>query len=321
MLTHLRWPRMAGEIPTGEGSVFHFLDIFALGCGLEACSALWSGKPSWEVVAGIIGAIAFHLIGTKWPTIRTSLWPSLSSRLESVGNNRRLRFAVLAVIVGYFLITGLLYIRKLRGDLDIYVEQRIVSKEQGQKLRDYLRNHDPYSVTVRVVPRDQEAINYAGQIFNALRQTNWDVQGIEYAKIPASSKPMLNDLDAGGKPLYRNIGDFLDARDAWLEIEIDRKISEQLYDGYGVSIFSEFTGQPTRPDKLHPTSEMKLEEAQGTLKAAMAYANIEVDSSGAGYSRSKEYLYILVLHKSKQVEADIPWRARLQNWIIRLLRS
>ena len=32
---------MAGETPTGDGSVFHFLDIFALGCGLEACSALF----------------------------------------------------------------------------------------------------------------------------------------------------------------------------------------------------------------------------------------------------------------------------------------
>lgn len=76
-----------------------------------------------------------------------------------------------------------------------------------------------------------------------------------------------------------------------------------------------------RSDKLHPTAEMKLEEAQSTLNAAMAYANIEVGTSGSGYSRSKDFLYILVLHKSKQLGADVPWRNRLQDWIIRLLRS
>lgn len=177
----------------------------------------------------MVGAVGFHLLGTKWPIIKTRLRPRLSSWLEAIGNNRRFRLAVLTVIIGYFLITGLLYIRKLRGDLDTYIEQRTVSKEQGQKLRDYLSKHDPYSVTVRVVPRDQEAMNYAGQIFNALRQTNWDIQGIDYAQIPSSSKkPMLNDLDANGKPLYGNIGDFLDARDVWLETEIDRKINEQF---------------------------------------------------------------------------------------------
>lgn len=45
---------MAGEIPSGQGSVFHFLDIFALGCGWRpwpACTMmthygrLWHGSP------------------------------------------------------------------------------------------------------------------------------------------------------------------------------------------------------------------------------------------------------------------------------------
>lgn len=70
MLAHLRGPFMSGEIPTGSGSVFHFLDIFALGCGLEALSGLHKGDPIWQVLLWVAGAIAFHVIGTKWESIK-----------------------------------------------------------------------------------------------------------------------------------------------------------------------------------------------------------------------------------------------------------
>ncbi|HTU46666.1 MAG TPA: hypothetical protein VMF91_16485 [Bryobacteraceae bacterium] len=93
---------MAGEVPSGETSVFHFLDIFALGCGLEACAALFQGRSLWLVAAGVIGAIAFHLLGTKWQSIRKFLRPGLSIALDRIAKDRRYRLIALVLVVGYF---------------------------------------------------------------------------------------------------------------------------------------------------------------------------------------------------------------------------
>ena len=93
---------MSGEIPTGHGSVFHFLDIFALGCGLEACAALFAGRSLWLVMAGVLGAVGFHLVGTQWPSIKRWLGPRLSTTLDQIGSDRRYRITALVLVVGYF---------------------------------------------------------------------------------------------------------------------------------------------------------------------------------------------------------------------------
>jgi hypothetical protein len=140
--------------------------------------------------------------------------------------------------------------------------------------------------------------------------------GTEYAQIPATvRKPMPSDLDAKGNPLYKSTGDYLQAHDAWQDSEITRRINEQLYEGYGLSIFIEETGQPVRPDKLHPTPEMKLEEAQSILKDAMNYAGIEVNSSGSGYDRSKDALYILVGHRPREIGNQPPTLYKIGRWV------
>src|SRR5277367_5814766 len=127
MFIHLTRRYMSGEIPTGEGSVFHFLDIFALGCGLEACAALFKGEY-WKVLLGVAGAIALHLIGTNWPLIKTKLAPNLASFLERVGRSKRLRIAALFLVVGYFVALLWLFLYKIRHDLDEYAMPRTVTK-------------------------------------------------------------------------------------------------------------------------------------------------------------------------------------------------
>ncbi len=88
---------MAGEIPSGEGSVFHFLDIFALGFGLEACAALFKGQW-WQAAGGVFGAVAFHVAGTKWPQIKSKLSPRYASIVERIESNQLYRQ------IAYFLI-------------------------------------------------------------------------------------------------------------------------------------------------------------------------------------------------------------------------
>jgi hypothetical protein len=107
---------MAGDIPSGEQSVFHFLDIFALGCGLEACTAAF--RQQWGLaVVGVMGAVVFHLFGTKWAIIQSHLWPRLSARIEVIARNPRRRFIARLVsvlsVVGYFALTMVLYLNRL----------------------------------------------------------------------------------------------------------------------------------------------------------------------------------------------------------------
>jgi hypothetical protein len=176
-------------------------------------------------------------------------------------------------------------LRSLRSDLDAYVTPRTVSKEQTDKLRGYLSRHDAYAVSVRVVQHDQEAMEYAAQLFNAMRQTNWDINppnhdGPGYIRFPmTASKPKPNDVDLDGKPLYRNNEDYLNVRDAWLEMEMSNKIAEQLNDNTGLCIEVEMAGQPTNPDPRHPTPDSILQDA-------MRYAGIEVNCSGGAADRA-----------------------------------
>jgi hypothetical protein len=90
---------MAGEIPSGEGSVFHFLDIYALGFGLEAVGALFLGK-SWRWIAlGVVGSILFHLLGTNWPRIRPVIGPRIASTLERITSNRLYRRSIYILMI------------------------------------------------------------------------------------------------------------------------------------------------------------------------------------------------------------------------------
>jgi hypothetical protein len=135
MLTHLRGPFMGGEIPSGEGSVFHFVDIFALGFGLAAVESLVAGRSLWLVAGCSLAAWILHLIGTKWSRIKTLFGPAVSSVLDRVGSDRRYRVLALVLTFGYFGVNGLFYIRQLRTDLDTYVMPRTVTDEKANNLQ------------------------------------------------------------------------------------------------------------------------------------------------------------------------------------------
>jgi hypothetical protein len=227
-----------------------------------------------------------------------------------------------AAVVGVSLLVGqMVYtVFSLRSDFNKYVVPRVVTAEQADKLREYLSKKESYAVSIEVVPNDQEAMEYTGQLFNALRQTNWDINppnhgGPNYIRIPRLRRPKSNDVGSDGKPLYPDNEKYLEGHDEWLESEIDRSITERTYPDVGLSIQVELPGQPTNTDPKHPTSE-------AILRDAMQYAGIEVNGSGLSAGRGKYSVVLRVGHRPLQLGTDIRQSAffRLGRWIMDLGR-
>jgi hypothetical protein len=63
---------------------------------------------------------------------------------------------------------------ELRSDLDSYVIPRNVIPWQADKLQSSLKGD--YAVAVKADPQDPEAMEYANQIFNAIRKTTWTAE-------------------------------------------------------------------------------------------------------------------------------------------------
>jgi hypothetical protein len=129
MLTHLRRQLVAGEIPSGEGSVFHFLDIYALGFGLEACGALFLGKPWWWVALGVIGSIFFHLLGTKWPRIKPLIGPRFALAFERITSNRSYRRVIYSAMVIAILVS--IGFRIYRHYYSYAIQQSVSAQKTG----------------------------------------------------------------------------------------------------------------------------------------------------------------------------------------------
>ena len=302
--------RMFDDLPAQDRVVCTVFDYLGLGWLLLVPEVLFvSGAALWKMLLAIAFGVLCICVANYWTRIKPRLGPSLVASVTWVANNFWLKRILVLTAFGYLVVVVLSFSLQLRSDLDAYITPRTISEEQEAKLLDYLSKHDPYSVTVRVVPRDQEAANYAGQIFNVLRKTKWDVQGIEYPQIPAQKKPLPDDRALNGDQIYKTSADFIAAHDAWLDGEITRKINEQLYDGYGVFISIEEPGQPIRPDKLHPTPEMKLEDAAATLITGLGNAGVE-SGGGTSYNKPKDALSILVLHRPRNVAYQVPLRQK-----------
>jgi hypothetical protein len=55
-----------------------------------------------------------------------------------------------------------------------YVLPRTLTEKQTSNLQKYLSQRKTHPVAVKVNPLDSEALQYASQLFNALKQANWD---------------------------------------------------------------------------------------------------------------------------------------------------
>lgn len=168
-----------------------------------------------------------------------------------------------------------------------------------------------------MVQNDQEALEYAYEIFNVMKQTNWDVDppnhtGPEMFHLdPFTAKPQPNDVDAHGMRRYKNTSDYLTAYAAWNESEIRRRIAEITYDDYGVSIMN-FPEQPPNFDPKHP-------DPGEILMEAIQFAGIGDGMSSGGTVKPRSAL-ILVGHRPREIRKRSPLVLiikQVERWVAR----
>jgi hypothetical protein len=235
-----------------------------------------------------------------------------AQRLERIALRPWLR-RILSALGVLFLVVGGYYAYSLRSTLNSYILPRSVTNEQRLRLKEYLDKQQPFAVHVEVVPNDPEAMEYAGQIFNALRDTNLDVNppnhgGVESVQIPGLPEPKLTDKDPSGRPLYRDMNAFMEAEDQWIKYEVGRQVAERTYPDTGLGIHVRLTGQPVNPDPHHPTNESILADA-------FKYAGILVTAGGGEYSRSEQKIWVLVGHRPMRTEDSSSILAKLGGWL------
>jgi hypothetical protein len=119
--------------------------------------------------------------------------------------------AGLAVIGIYVLSLSIAFVIRLRIDLDKYVMPRIVTPQQADAIQKNVQGAG--SVTVKVNPRDREAHEYAAQLFNALRNTGWnvDISTADAQPIPNNDGLNYHLTGQNNAPDRRNPGGELQA--------------------------------------------------------------------------------------------------------------
>jgi hypothetical protein len=206
----------------------------------------------------------------------------------------------------------------MRDDLDVYVMPRHVTEKQATALKDYLSQHEPSAVSVKVVPYDQEALEYAVEIFNALRNTNWDVDPPDHGgpgPIPMFNppEPRVGDVDAKGKPIYKDdLSGYLDAHDEWIRTEIHESTAQQ-FAWIGIQIQVEHSGEPENPDPRHPTPDI-------ILRDAFHHAEIDAAAGGGSFSRGRDSISIFVGRRPVEIGRQIPFRYKIAGWLTGMSR-
>jgi hypothetical protein len=89
-------------------------------------------------------------------------------------------------------------------ELEAAKQVRTITTDNADKLAAYLRQFGNRRVIVSCIPEDIEAYQYANQLVNILRASNWDAQGPQVTKI-------FGDVRAPGINVYVNGEDRSDA--------------------------------------------------------------------------------------------------------------
>jgi hypothetical protein len=156
--------------PITNTPAFQLLAILAGAFATAGAGLLLTGSIFIGLVA-IAFAILLFVLGVKWPSVSENKGRWLVQLVENIA---RFRKPVFVGIVAIALIYGVHFVYGIRDDLNKYVMPRTVTATQASDLREYLSHHEKFPVTVKTNPLDAEAIQYAGQIFNAFKGAEWD---------------------------------------------------------------------------------------------------------------------------------------------------
>ena len=130
------------------------------------------GWGLFDIVAGLIGLAVLVRDRVNMRLARASI-TRLTGLKRPLFQTAFLAFAL--VVISIFVGHTISQIVSVQTAVTRYVLPRTVNEKQMDNLQDYLSHHEAHSVTVKVNPLDGEAIQYAGQIFNALHGTDWTV--------------------------------------------------------------------------------------------------------------------------------------------------
>jgi len=203
-----------------------------------------------SVSAGSIGLILL-LVGKRFRNIVRAL-------------PVRKLLSILASIGVMFVVASVFYqLRQIQDDLNSYVMPRTVTSDQATEIRNTLFTN-PSEVPVNVFSSsgDPEAVEYAGQITDAISGGGWN-----------ASFRTINPWEPTDDP-DKNGGDF---HAIYVAIE------------QGIAIRTCIVGQPTNPDPKHPTPD-------ATLSMALTAAHIQAGSA----SRSNCLKYSVVIEVGRR---------------------
>jgi hypothetical protein len=270
---------VAGEIPAGSESVFHFLDIFALGFGLLAVDSFGAGKPAWETGGYVAAAAAIHIIGTKLPRISRILGSNIRSALNMIITILSACFVVYAVFSGVF------YVLRLRSDLDAFVIPRTLTDEQREAIRAVLSQHDDPHADINVFASqlDPEAVEYAATLFNAIKDSGWTVRFGNLNPLDTAPNPNLDKYKNTFFPAYLAV------------------------DG-GVNIRVGYPGQPSNSDPKN----LRPDELLGK-----AFSAARIQHGGGGGANQSGYFVIIAVGRRPLAIRDVPWRFKVAGWLAR----
>ena len=159
----------------GEDSTSVFLRRVSWLFVIGGVAAFIDGKY-WPAGTSVLIAVVLHSAAVYWPKIKLKIGRRLAAYLDRITSDSRYWWGAVLLLLLYPAFTGVFYVRNLRRDLDTYVMPRVVTSKQVDDLKELLSHHKAHSVTVKVNPRDAEAREYWGQLSNALRRTEWNVE-------------------------------------------------------------------------------------------------------------------------------------------------
>jgi hypothetical protein len=196
------------------------------------------------------------------------------------------------------------------------VMPRRISEKQSTRLQKYFSSRSSFGVGVKVANMDdRESLEYAGELFNALRKAGLEVNpprhdGPGPVKLREyMSRPHKTDRGPGGDLLYKNDDSFIAAQDAWVDSEIARAIDQRYFPATGLTIMNVLPESvpAENPDPSHPTNA-------ATLYDALVYAGIESSGSGSANGNKGE-LYLLVGRRPLVLGEKPPMLSRIGRWL------
>ena len=185
---------MAGEKPeppSWSWAVFAFFEIWALAFAFMAVEKFAADKPAKVWGGYALVSLVLFIAGIAWPRIQQALSDHVVGFIEWLASYRVLlvvaasayvaltkqdpqyRYGALGAATAYALLNVIAYVRALRRDLDRYAMPRRLTARQTRRLRAAL-NSDRRAITVHVDPNDNEAHQYAGQLFGVFMAAEWN---------------------------------------------------------------------------------------------------------------------------------------------------